>query len=74
VEAAVILIVVGAAVAAVLGKVAYDLVSLAREDRAATGAVTPVTRVKIAVIALIVGLVLLWLVLGLIAGDNTPVY
>jgi uncharacterized membrane protein YidH (DUF202 family) len=73
-EAAVIIVLVGVAVAGVLAKIGWDLVGLAREDRSATGRVQPVTRVKIGVILLIVGLVLLWLLLGFLVGDDTPVY
>lgn len=73
-EGAVILILVFGAVLGVLAKVGYDTAQIVREERREHGRVSSYGILRIAIIAGLVLIVLFWIALGLIAGDNTPVY
>jgi hypothetical protein len=70
----VILILVAVAVLGVLAKVGHDTLEIVREERREHGRVSSYGILRIAVIIGIVVIILFWLALGFIAGDNTPVY
>jgi len=70
----VILLLVAVAVLGVLVKVGHDTLEIVREERREHGRVSSYGVLRVAVIIGIVLIILFWLALGFIAGDNTPVY
>ena len=71
---AVILILVFGAVLGVLAKVGYDTAQIVRDERREHGRVSSYGILRIAIIAGLVLIVLLWIALGFLAGGDTPVY
>ncbi|MFN8124333.1 MAG: hypothetical protein U0237_18140 [Thermoleophilia bacterium] len=73
-EGVVLLILIAGAVLGVLAKVGWDTWGIVREERAEHGHLTSYGILRVAIIAGLVLIVLFWILLGFLAGDNTPVY
>ncbi|MCC6831487.1 MAG: hypothetical protein IT200_09090 [Thermoleophilia bacterium] len=73
-EGVVILVLVIGAVLGVLGKVAWDTRQIVREERREHGHLTGYGILRVAIIVALVFIVLFWILLGFVAGDDTPVY
>lgn len=74
VEAAVILVLIAGAVLGVLVKVALDTREIVREERREHGHLTSYGILRVAIIVGLVVIILFWILLGFVAGDNSPVY
>lgn len=74
VEGVVIIVLIAGAVLGVLGKVAWDTREIVREERREHGHLTSYGILRVAIIAGLVLIVLFWIALGFLAGDNSPVY